>query len=171
VKKLALIVPVLVFVAACANPNPTPLPPTSSSSATPTAAPASTQGTTFGAAIVASTPFVALADLLHAPNDFEGKRVRTRGEIVAVCQNAGCWADLRPEGATAPGVPVHVTMHNHAFFLPKTSKTKLADVEGVVSVRTLTQEECDHFNSEGASLTAGSPVLGVDALGVALNGS
>ena len=59
-------------------------------------------------------------------------------------------------------------MHGHAFFLPKTARRKVAEVEGTLSVRALTQEECDHFNSEGASLVAGAPVLGVDAVGVAL---
>jgi hypothetical protein len=83
-------------------------------------------------------------------------------------QKAGCWADLRPEGEDDVAVPAHVTMHGHAFFLPKTAKSKLADVEGVVSARELSQDEVDHFNGEGASLVAGTLVLGVDATGVAL---
>ena len=91
--------------------------------------------------------------------------------MVAVCQNAGCWADLRPEGATDPKavtIPTHVTMHDHAFLLPKTSKGKVAELEGTIAVRELSQSECDHYNSEGASLAAGTPTLNVDALGVIL---
>lgn len=127
-------------------------------------------GTTYGAGVDPSTPYVPLGELLAKPGDWNGKRVRTRGEVTAVCQNAGCWADLRPEGAD-PKVahpPTHVTMHDHAFFLPKNAKTKVAEIDGKVTVRALTQAEADHFNGEGASLTAGTPMVIVDALGVIL---
>jgi hypothetical protein len=144
--------------------------PSSTSTAPSTSASASTvaDGKTFGDPISDKTPFVELDDLLKDPKTFEGRRVHTRGEVVAVCQKAGCWADLRPEGEENVAVPAHVTMHGHAFFLPKDAKSKLADVEGIVSVRELSQDEVDHFNGEGASLVAGTPVLGVDATGVAL---
>ena len=99
---------------------------------------------------------------------WQGKRVRTKGEVVAVCQAAGCWCDLKPEGATAAVIPTHVTMHDHAFFLPKGSKSKVAEIEGNLVVRELSQAEVDHYNGEGASLTAGTPVVNVDALGVVL---
>jgi len=126
-------------------------------------------GAKFGKAIEPTTQFVALVDLHKDPKAYAGKRVRTRGEVVAVCQNAGCWADLRPEGdPKTVSVPTHVTMHDHAFLLPKTSKSKLAEIEGTIAVRELSQSECDHYNSEGASLTAGTPILNVDALGVIL---
>ena len=124
----------------------------------------------FGERIDTATPFVALAEIVKEPKKFEGQRLRTRGEVVAVCQAAGCWTDLRPEGTDAAKVPVptHVSMHRHAFFLPKDIKGKSAEIEGTISVRTLTQDECDHYNGEGASLVAGAPVVGVDAVGVAV---
>jgi hypothetical protein len=126
-------------------------------------------GDTFGQKLDTDTPFVALADILKDPKSYAGKKVRTRGEVVAVCQAAGCWADLRPEGAgEAKVLPTHVTMHDHAFFLPKNAKTKVAEIEGNLVVRELSQKEVDHYNSEGASLTAGTPLVNVDALGVVL---
>lgn len=126
-------------------------------------------GQVFGKALDDGTPFVALSEIMKDPKAYSGKKVRTRGEVVAVCQNAGCWCDLRPEGGDAKNVvPTHVSMHNHAFFLPKTAKTKLAEIEGNLVVRELTQAEVDHYNSEGASLVAGTPVVNVDALGVML---
>jgi hypothetical protein len=136
------------------------------SAAAPTAQPKPTQ--TFGARLVEDTPFVALGDIVKAPAQWAGKRVRTRGEVVAVCQAAGCWADLKPEGDAKALLPTHVSMHEHAFFLPKTVKTKAVEVEGVLATRALTKEECDHYNGEGASLTPGEPVVTIDALGVAL---
>ena len=150
------------------TPDPTPTP--NAAPATAAAAPKPV-GQVFGRPLEEATPFVALADIMKDPKAYSGKKVRTRGEVVAVCQNAGCWCDLRPEGAAkdAKGiVPTHVSMHGHAFFLPKTAKSKLAEVEGNLVVRELTQGEVEHFNSEGASLVAGTPVVNVDALGVML---
>jgi len=131
-------------------------------------APAQPKGDKYGAALDDKTPFVALTEIQKDPKSFAGKKVRTRGEIVAVCQNAGCWADIKPEGGAAAVIPTHVSMHDHAFLLPKTSKSRIAEVEGTLAVRELTQSECDHYNSEGASLVAGAPVLSVDASGVVL---
>lgn len=148
------------------DPNASGSAPAPAASAAPKPA-----GQVFGKALEDATPFVALADIMKDPKAYSGKRVRTRGEVVAVCQNAGCWCDLRPEGAAkdAKGiVPTHVSMHGHAFFLPKTAKSKLAEVEGNLVVRELSEGEVEHFNSEGASLVAGTPVVNVDALGVML---
>jgi hypothetical protein len=125
-------------------------------------------GATFGQKPDADTPFVELKKILDDPKAYHGKKVRTRGEVVAVCQAAGCWCDLKPEGAAENSVPTHVSMHNHAFFLPKNAKSKLAEIEGNLVVRELSQKEVDHYNSEGASLTAGTPVVNVEALGVVL---
>jgi hypothetical protein len=123
----------------------------------------------FGAPLDSATPFVELATILADPKAWDGKKVRTRGEVVAVCQAAGCWADLRPEGkGDVAGPPTHVTMNRHAFFLPKDSKSKVAEIEGQLAVRALSEAEVAHFNAEGASLTAGTPLVNVDALGVAL---
>ena len=168
----------VVVSALCACSNETPSASTTKGlpSSESTAAPASQHvvqdGQTFGAPVSTDVAFVPLEQLLENPKAWDGKHVRTRGEVTAVCQNAGCWADLRPveDVVDIPKfwTPVHVTMHGHAFFLPKTAKSKVAEVEGTLSVRALTQDECDHFNSEGAALVAGAPVLGVDATGVVL---
>lgn len=125
-------------------------------------------GDRYGAPIVEGTPLVALADVVKDPAKWAGKRVRTRGEVVAVCQAAGCWCDLKPEGDAKAVVPTHVSMHGHAFFLPKSVKSRAVEVEGVLATRALSRQETDHYNSEGASLTPGEPVVTIDALGVAV---
>jgi hypothetical protein len=124
-------------------------------------------GDRYGAPIDEATQLVALADVVKDPAKWAGKRVRTRGEVVAVCQAAGCWCDLKPEGETKAIVPTHVSMHGHAFFLPKSIKSRTVEVEGVLATRALSKQETDHYNSEGASLTPGEPVVTIDALGVA----
>lgn len=122
----------------------------------------------FGDPLRNTTPFVTLSEILKDPKSYEGKRVRTQGEVVSVCQSAGCWCDLKPEHETKVTVPTHVTMHNHAFFLPKTSQNKVVELEGTLNVRALSEGEVKHYNSEGASLTAGTPIVNIDALGVLL---
>jgi len=158
-----------VLVGAC-TPQEQPVAknePAASPSVTAKVAPA--PGATFGKAIDTDTPFVELKKILDDPKSYNGKKVRTRGEVVAVCQAAGCWCDLKPEGSgDAKVLPTHVSMHDHAFFLPKNAKTKVAEIEGNLVVRELSQKEVDHYNSEGASLTAGTPLVNVDALGVVL---
>ncbi|MBK7400207.1 MAG: DUF4920 domain-containing protein [Myxococcales bacterium] len=164
---------VVLFALGCRTEPIREAPAAGSSSGGPSssAAPVSpASGTAYGKPIDPMTPYIPLAELLAKPADWNGKRVRTRGEVVAVCQNAGCWADLRPEGTDpkSPKPPTHVTMHDHAFFLPKDAKTKVAEIDGQVTVRALTQAECDHFNGEGANLVAGTPMVIVDAIGVVL---
>jgi len=153
------------------TPQDSPSTKAAAPASSPVVAAPKPSGQLFGKAPDVDTPFVALSDIMKDPKAYSGKKVRTRGEVVAVCQAAGCWCDLRPEGAESGAknvVPTHVSMHDHAFFLPKTAKTKLAEIEGNLVVRELTQAEVDHYNSEGASLVAGTPVVNVDALGVML---
>jgi hypothetical protein len=165
----------LSVLSGCEAPKSTPATAApSASAAPPSASVAAVPGEqSFGDKLSESTPFVALADIYKDPNAYAGKRVRTRGEVVAVCQAAGCWCDLRPlsnEGGNPKDatVPTHVMMHDHAFLLPKTAKSKTADIEGTLVVRALSQSEVDHYNSEGASLVAGTPMINVDAVGVVL---
>jgi hypothetical protein len=164
-----LVVAVVTTLAACTpeQPAPTKAAPAPVEKPAPVAPVASGAGAKFGKALDQDTPFVELAEIQKDPKAWQGKRVRTRGEVVAVCQAAGCWCDLKPEGAAA-ALPTHVTMHDHAFLLPKSAKTKVAEIEGNLVVRELSQAEVDHYNGEGASLTAGTPVVNVDALGVML---
>ena len=141
---------------------------TASAQASATMMPATTEQA-FGDKLSEATPFVSLGDIYKDPKAYDGKRVRTRGEVVAVCQAAGCWCDLRPEGDPKDAaVPTHVMMHDHAFLLPKTAKSKVAEIEGTLVVKALSQSEVDHYNAEGASLVAGTPMVNVDAVGVVL---
>lgn len=163
-KRAAILIAVLAGCQVTKEPSPEP----ALQAAPKPQVAAVASGQAFGKSVDPATPFVALSDIVKDPKAYQGKRVRTRGEVVAVCQAAGCWADLKPEGAANVALPTHVTMHDHAFLLPKNAKTKVAEIEGNLVVRELTQDECDHYNSEGASLTAGTPVVNVDALGVVL---
>lgn len=48
----------------------------------------------------------ATTDILAAPADYEGQLVQVEGLIVAVCDNAGCWAEMREEGGNSIRIKV-----------------------------------------------------------------
>ena len=96
------------------------------------------------------TAIVALSAISEEPQRYEGKVVKTEGEIAAVCQKMGCWMELRAEGVA----PIRVPMAGHSFFLPRDVKGRQATVEGTVAVRELSPAERAHLESEGAQATA-----------------
>lgn len=89
-------------------------------------------GQRYGAAGDPALSLVALADLLARPAEFQNKTVRTSGTVGRVCQQRGCWMELRAE--TGGGV-ARVPMAGHAFFVPQDISGRAAVVEGLVSVR------------------------------------
>jgi hypothetical protein len=133
--------------------------------ATPASPPASAPADAFGAPIEESTPEVRLSDLVRDPESYAGRRIRTSGTVHRVCQRAGCWMELRAEGAD----PVFVPMAGHSFFLPRDAAGRGAEVEGTVSLRELEGGERAHLESEGATATGSR--LELVALGVRLERS
>ncbi|MEO0323880.1 MAG: DUF4920 domain-containing protein [Myxococcota bacterium] len=119
----------------------------------------------FGDALDTEREPVALSALLAAPGEYADQVVKTSGTIQQVCQSMGCWMELRAgeEGAQAIRVP----MANHAFFLPKDVAGRSCTIEGKVSVRDLTDEEREHYASEGATVLA--QVAQIDATGVMID--
>jgi len=49
-----------------------------------------------------------------------------------------------------------VTFKDYGFFVPTDSKGMQARAEGVVKVKTLSKEEVDHLEGEGAKLNRGA---------------
>jgi hypothetical protein len=103
----------------------------------------------FGAPLVGQRDPVALSALIDDPAAYTGQVVRTEGEISAVCQNMGCWMELRDEQARAVRVP----MAGHSFFLPRDVSGRRALVEGPLNVRPLSAAEREHLAAEGATAT------------------
>ena len=101
-----------------------------------------------GAALGAS-PAVKFADVLSEPQKYAGKQVVVEGVVERVCQKQACWMEIAPEkGARG----VRVEFKDHAFFIPFNSAGLKARAEGTFSVKTLTKEDADHFEKEGAKL-------------------
>jgi uncharacterized protein DUF4920 len=112
---------------------------------------------TFGKPL-AGLPPVPLADVLAKPEN--GKTVRLEGTIERVCQNKGCWLELKQEAKS-----VHVTFENYGFFVPKDSMGKPVVLEGRVLVKQPTPEDVAHLKAEGGGETVASSVS-IEATGV-----
>lgn len=108
------------------------------------------QAEKFGDPLDPSTPVVPLAELLAKPEAYENKQITTSGNVRQVCQQRGCWAEIR-ESATSEGKTMRVTFKGYLFFLPKDSKGANVKIEGQVSVELLSPEHVEHLESEGAS--------------------
>jgi hypothetical protein len=112
---------------------------------------------TFGKPLQGLKP-VALKDVLAKPE--AGQRVRLEGTIDKVCQNKGCWLELKQEASS-----VHVTFEDYGFFVPKDSMGKPVVLEGKVIMKQPTPEDVAHLKSEGGSEAVTSQVS-IEATGV-----
>jgi hypothetical protein len=121
------------------------------------AAGASAEPRTFGKPLSGLTA-VALQDVLAHPQ--AGQQVRLEGTIDKVCQNKGCWLELKQQAAS-----VHVTFENYGFFVPKDSLGKPVVLEGKVVVKQPTPEDVAHLKAEGAGETVAAKVS-IEATGV-----
>lgn len=150
----------LLLLVGCSNSAE----PTARLEDTPSAEAAADDAERFGEAIDDSLPITELGAIVESPDEFEGRVVRTRGEIARVCQARGCWMELR-EGEEGPAV--RVPMAGHSFFLPMDSAGRRAEMQGRVVVRELSPEWRAHLESEGAVATASA--LSIEATGVAID--
>ena len=70
---------------------------------------------------------VPLAEIAKSPKAYANQVVATSGEVIAVCQEMGCWMELRDNSGQA-----HVRMYGHTFFVPKTAAGHMARVQATV---------------------------------------
>jgi hypothetical protein len=113
-------IPVLVVALALATPAPP-------AAQTPCVAKSFGKGVT----LERTTP---AGELLERPQAFAGRRVRVEGEVVGVCEMAGCWMELRAgEGAGS----VRVKVDDGVIVFPVAARGRHAVAEGIVEVRDL----------------------------------
>ena len=102
-----------------------------------------------GAAIPSGTKAIPIAEVIAKPAEFATNPVVVEGIIAKACTNKGCWMELAP----AAGMPgMRVTFKDYAFFVPLDCKGMKANAVGVATVKTLSKEEADHLEGEGAKL-------------------
>jgi len=118
----------------------------------------------FGSEMDAARATTPLRDIITRPARFAGQVVKTEGQISQVCQNRGCWLELRAEGA---GNAVRVPMAGHSFFLPRDVAGHRATVLGTVAVQQLEADMREHLRSEGAQ--AADEALSIEATAVVVH--
>ena len=96
----------------------------------------------------------ALADL----KKYDGRTVRLTGDVTSVCAKKGCWLKMSSEGATQ-AIMVHFTCPIDGRLIPTEAVGKPVVVEGVLTVKTLTEDEAKEQAQE-----AGKPQAEVDAI-------
>jgi hypothetical protein len=102
-------------------------------------------GTDFGAGLTLQQ-VVGVEDVVRDPDRYNAGPILMRGTISDVCQRKGCWTVLRQGEAT-----VRVRFKDYGFFLPADSSGKLAYVEGVVKVETLSEKTARHYAEESGN--------------------
>jgi starvation-inducible outer membrane lipoprotein len=105
---------------------------------------------------------IPLATIAANPTRYEGRQVRTEGQIQRVCQKKGCWLEL----ADAIGSRVFVPMGGHAFAVPMDSIGNEALVEGIVHRRERSHAERKHLKDDGAGDSI--PALSIEANAVVI---
>jgi hypothetical protein len=109
-----------------------------------TSAPAGDKpATQMGAPIAATAPVVTLAAVMKDPAAYKGKPFVTTGTVSAVCQQMGCWMEIKDDTTEA-----HVKMAGESFFMPKTSAGHKARVQGTLTEVTGEDAECAKEASE-----------------------
>jgi hypothetical protein len=96
-----------------------------------------------GAAIASEAKAVTVDEIVAKPDAYAKKPVVVEGVVSSVCTNMGCWMELGD---------MHITFKDYGFFVPTDSKGFNARAEGVAKVRTMSKEEADHLEGEGAKL-------------------
>ncbi len=81
-----------------------------------------------------------IADILKAPEKFEGKRVLVEGTVVGVCEKMGCWIEVAGE---ENGEKIKVKVNDGEIVFPVEAKGKKALVEGEVYSFVVEKKEAD----------------------------
>jgi hypothetical protein len=110
-----------------------------------------------GAPIAA--PEVALADVAKEPASFNGRPFTTHGTVTSVCQEMGCWMEIKDASTGA-----HLRMHGHSFFVPKTASGRQARVQATL-VAPGTGKSCAEAECAPKDLA----LLQLDATGVEID--
>lgn len=128
---------------AAAAPAPAP----SESAAAALSSPARVER--FGGAVTASAG-EPVADVLRAPERYEGKDVVVAGHVRRACSRKGCWMELA-EGADSKLPGCRVTFKDYGFFVPTDSAGARARVQATLAVTNVAARSVEHLEQEGAT--------------------
>jgi len=148
-----------MLLCACAKAPP----PSATKDPSPIPATAPEKGSlALGAKIAPGAQTVALADVAKDPASFKGKTITTTGTVTSVCQQMGCWMEIKDEASQA-----HIKMAGHDFFVPKTAAGRKAKVQATLVPSDDENADC---NKEAANqMGKAIAKLQLEATGVELD--
>lgn len=106
----------------------------------------------YGAAI-GEGDVIMIANIMADPSAYADQDVIIEGQIRQVCQKMGCWFEMAESSEHSDAIRVKSAEHN--IFIPKDSGGKTAIAQGKLMVREVSEEEAEHYRSEGATAEAG----------------
>jgi hypothetical protein len=106
---------------------------------------------------IAITSATLIRDILSDPDKYLGRDVRIEGEITEVCQNMGCWINVR-DASTNAGIQVKVNDGEIVF--PKDGAGRKAIVQGKLEKVTVSKEELEHQAKESGKKVDISKIAG-----------
>lgn len=109
-------------------------------------------GTKYGAGVTIkqATP---IADVTGSPEKFLGKTIRVDGTVAAVCENMGCWMQIKDDNTDKT---IRIKVDDGVIVFPVTAKGKKASAEGVFE-RVNAQAEAEHHAAMAADQKDATP--------------
>ena len=97
-------------------------------------------GTKYGEGVKLATA-TAISEVAAKPAQFMGKTVRVDGVVTAVCENMGCWMQLKDETSDAT---LRIKVEDGVIVFPLSAKGKKASAEGVIEKVDVAGEAAHH---------------------------
>jgi len=133
-RSILLLLPALIFLSACHGH--------------------SLRVATYGSPVTGeSLKQVELARVLESPDEYSGRTIEIRGEVVEVCQRRGCWIRMAPTGSNdKQSVFVKFTCPIEGErLIPMTALGQPVRVEGTLIVETISEAERRHYASDAGA--------------------
>ncbi|KXK56446.1 MAG: hypothetical protein UZ05_CHB002000181 [Chlorobi bacterium OLB5] len=104
-------------------------------------------GILYGADINSDLKVLGVADIYNDTSAYVGKTVVLKGNMSELCRTGGCWTVL------SDGTNNIRALTLHKFIMPKEMDItgKVAVVEGVFSIKEITEEQAKHFAEEAGT--------------------
>ena len=104
-------------------------------------------GTLYGADINGELKVFSVGDIYADTSAFVGKTVVLKGNMSELCRSGGCWTVI------SDGTNNIRALTLHKFIMPKEMDItgKVAVVEGVFSVKEITEDQAKHFAEEAGT--------------------
>ena len=88
-----------------------------------------------------------ISAILSAPEEYTGKKVLVRGEVIDVCRHAGCWMEVAGD---KPGEKIKVKVKDGDIVFPVEAIGQLASVEGEVYAIEMDKDEALEYYEHAA---------------------